>query len=243
MSGLPKVKINAIQFSRAMEALSILGGQMPEDYEIKNDCIYFSNNPNEEKYNYMEFRDNFISIIIEKNGFWYRWFTLIDVFGEIREKLDINSGSLIAVYFQVPHATTTSGFYLYNSRWGSPKIYSDVNNAKIIGPNDNQIVSLDDYYNLFVDYMRSKKRDNNNSLANNPEVIETIIKMYEKPIKNHVYHLNNDNQIWRFQKEKEYLLSNNDVRNKSDKLIKLNQTLKKYNYRKTARYNNNNRSY
>ena len=198
------------QLSRALEVLEILGGKLPDDYNISQKHITLSSELNTTSENYIEFDNNMIKIIIENNGHRYFWHSMLCKNGSFNEEFDIDYGRLSTVFFQSQLATTTSGFYLYNDTWGSPKIYSDVHNVSIGSGKKKQIFPIDYYFDVVTSYMKSKKTNYKNALVDDPIVIDTIIKMYENPIKQHVSNLTSNDQSWRFEIERKQILSNYD---------------------------------
>ena len=196
------------QISRMLEVLNILGGKLPEDCELVDGHIRLSNNPESSQENYMEFDDknNRAEIKLDNNGYHYYWFRKILKEGCANEELNIDCDKLTACFYQTSKATETSGFYLYNHAWGSPKIYSNINSTFIGYGEKKQVYSIDDYYDVFVSYMRSEK-EILSLIANKPEIIDIIIKMYERPIKQHISELKNNDQSWRFSVENSQIMA------------------------------------
>ena len=197
------------QISRMLEVLNILGGKLPENYELKEGKTILSNNPNSSQENYMEFDDEnkVVTITLANNGHHYYWVSRLLEEGDANEKLSIDYGKLIACFYQTSEATGTSCFYLYNHSWGSPKIHSNINSTCIGCGENKQTYSIDDYYDVFVSYMRSQK-ENLSFIANKPEIIDIIIKMYESPIQKHISELKNSDQSWRFSVENSRIMDN-----------------------------------
>lgn len=194
--------------TRALEVLKILGGKIPDNYDVNQGHITLLGKTKSK--NYMDIDNDIISMVFENNGHRYFWRGMFDEDGSYEEKLDIDYGCLTATFFTSPRVIHTSGFYLYNDIWGSPKIISDLDSVSI-GWGDNKIVCpIDQYYDVFSTYMNSKKSSAHH-LADNPDIIGTIVRMYETPIKKHVFDLKNNDQSWRFSKEKEKILSNYDT--------------------------------
>ena len=197
------------QISRMLEVLNILGGKLPENYKPRDRKTILSNNPNSSQENYMEFDDqnNRAEIMLDNNGHHYYWVSRLLEEGDVNEKLDIDYGKLTACFYQTSEATDTSCFFLYNDVWGSPKIHSNINSTFIGYGENKQTYSIDDYYDVFVSYMRSEK-GNLSLIANKPEIIDIIIKMYESPIQRHISDLKNSDQSWRFSVENSRIMDN-----------------------------------
>ena len=125
----------------------------------------------------------------------------------MRERFVVGNGALEAIFDQNPIATETSCFYLCSHEWGSPKIYSNLNNVFMGAGKKKQAFSIDEYYDVFVSYMKSKKEY---SLANDSTIVDMIINMFGRPIRQHVLDLKNRDQSWRFSREESNILSDYD---------------------------------
>ena len=197
------------EYSRLLEVLNILGAKLPEKYNVDNGRISLVENPNIESENYIDFHDkDMIKIIFQKDGLRYFWYRL-NCDGSIQEELDFDYGRLTATYFETNEATTTSGFYLSNDTWGSPKIYSDITSVSIGAGEKKKTFPIEDYYDVFTTYMNSKKMGYHNhcDLTDNPKVIDTIIRMFGRQIKDHVADLKSNDQSWRFESENKRIIA------------------------------------
>jgi hypothetical protein len=202
------------RLTRVMEVLNILGGELPNELPDKLDV----NNgeillPKTQKCINGEIGLEGIltSIILDNGKYRYHWHIMLCDNGSIQENLSIDYGNLEATFYTTNIATNTSGFYLYNDTWGSPKIYADLLNVEVYGRKD-QIYPVEEYFNVVTSYMKSKKTNGyyKNDLRDDPEVIDIILKLYEKPIKDHINYLKNIDQSWRFEAESKKIMENYD---------------------------------
>lgn len=198
------------RLTRVMEVLNILGGELPDELPNKLDA----NNgdillPKTEKCINGEIGLEGIltSIVLDNGKHRYHWYVMLCSNGSISENLSIDYGNLEATFYTTNIATNTSGFYLYNDTWGSPKIYADLLNVEVYGRKD-QIYPVEEYFNVVTSYMKSKKTNGyyKEDLRDDPEIIDIILKLYENPIKNHINYLKNNDQSWRFEAENQKIM-------------------------------------
>ncbi len=205
MSNHSMSDINEKQLVRAFEVARILGGNVPEDYVVKTGRIDLLSDSEKKQDDFIVCNGKTIQVKFHRNDHYYSWWSYYDDDVSIREILMIDYACLEAEYYQSEHATETSGFFLYNDWWGSPKIYCNLDRVSIDVEEKQQSFPFDYYYDLFVTYMKSKK--DGNALANNPEVVNTIIEIFGSLIQNHVRDLQSNDQSWRFEVEKMDILS------------------------------------
>ena len=207
MNNLPdkiETMVGSEQLSRLLDVLNILGVNTLEEMDITLDGSFHNLNPDKNKL--ITITKNMISMALKNSDYTYCWHSVICEDKSIDETFNIidnNYGDLVVKFFTTPYATTTSGFYLYNDVWGSPNIYSDIFNVTIGCKEKEQVFPIDDYFDIVDSCMKSKDKGfySEYNLTRDPKVGEIIIKMYEKPIKNLVYSLKNDDQSMRFLNE------------------------------------------
>ena len=188
------------QISRALEVLNILGGKLPENYEIKKGHHTLSGKTDEESENYIDFDDDSITIKLDNNGYHYSWKRVIEENETIREVLDINYGRFTANYFESQNETITSSFYLSKHSCGKIKIFSNIDSVWY-DIAEEKTVSIDDYYDLFVTYMSFDLEFSIKEFGHDQTATITIIKTFETPIKQLVSDLKNNKQNNRSQNE------------------------------------------
>ena len=194
---------------RALEVLKILGGEIPNNYDTNSEIIHILVNQEKNNNSYMKVRSDSIEIILENNDHRYHWSRFFDEGSDtVSEKFNVDYRDLSLEFFECDHATLTSGFYLYNGMWGSPKIHCSVNSVSIEDGESKEELPIESYYDAFLSYMESEKEGYGCALANDPVIIDIIVRMFEEPIKNHVSDLINNDQSWRFESEKETIQSN-----------------------------------
>ena len=202
--------VGSEQLSRLLDVLNILGVNTLEKMDISLDGSFHNLNPDKNKE--ITITKNMISMALKNSDYTYCWHSVICEDKSIDETFNIfdnNYGDLVVKFFTTPYATTTSGFYLYNDVWGSPKIYSDIFNVTIGCGEKEQVFPIDDYFDIVDSCMKNKDKGfySEYNLTRDPKVGEIIIKMYEKPIKNLVYSLKNDDQSMRFLNEESNIFS------------------------------------
>lgn len=219
MSNKTREEMKNEQLSRAIEVLNIWGEKLPEDFDINEKSLQPVKLQNSNSEISIGSDGDIIKIIFEKDKYRCYWYSVLCEDGTISEEFDVDYGSVTAVFFHTQEASLTSGFYLYNNVWGSPKIYADIDSVSIGAGNQKQVFPIDDYYDVFVSYMKSKKTNIDHAVADDPDVIDKIIELFGKPIKDHVSDLKNNDQNWRFENERKKILSYYD-----DEVNKANQT-------------------
>ena len=193
---------------RALEVLKILGGEIPKNYDVSSEIINIIVDRVKSNNNYMRISNDFTEILLENNGHRYHWNRF---FNENRdtviENFNVDYRNLSVEFFECEYATVTSGFFLYNDVWCSPKINSSIDSVSIWDGEVKEELPIESYYDVFSTYMKSKKDVYGCALANDPVVVDIIVKIFEKPIKEQVSDLINNDQSWRFKAEKESILS------------------------------------
>ncbi len=189
------------QLSRALNVLGLLGGELPEQFGMQDGVIVL-NNQDENTRNQMSFGSNTIRITLGRDKYKYSWSRNIgdDI---IEEQLYSHYYDLNAVFSQEKKATTTSVFYLTSQCWGSPKITCDIFNVTNGSGDDSNVPPVSEYYNVIFAYLKGLVKSNDI----NPVIIGTIIKVFEDPIKKHVFDLMNNDQSWRFDYENSKIVS------------------------------------
>ena len=189
------------RFSRALEVLEILGGKLPENFEIKKGRIVLDPFFN----SYIDFSSDSMSIKFRVNGYDYYWHDTVFDNGSTQDELSINNDNLFVEFFTNKIASQTSNLYLCIAVWSSLKFISDTDKVSFNG----ETFPLDEYYDRFVSYMNILVESgiNPNSKARNKEVADIIIKVYEKPIKRLVQSLKDGDQTWRFENERNSILN------------------------------------
>ena len=202
------------RLARALEVLTALGAKIPEDFEInwhsfpnisnkKSGTIDLLNSQRDRKDNFLGFNDYSINIEFNKNSHRYNWRYHTDSQEIKHETLDINNGDLNVIFDQIPKATTTSSLFIYNDYWSSPRFKSDISDVSIFDKEETKI-PIDNYFDMFASFIKKEKGDYYlPRIMENSEVVDTILKIFESPIKSFVNDLKNNDVDCRFVKENE----------------------------------------
>ena len=199
--------VNEVLLNRMREVFEILGVELPDDIEMKKGRISLSGikvlKPNS---HIQIYNDNYISFLLESNYFRYLWSACILSDGSYQE--EFNNNSFDTVFFQTKDATITSGFYLYDHMWGSPKIYCNLDNVTIYyGRNELKSYQVDDYLFVVENYLRDKDSSYKRNYPISSKEIDIILKIFGNLIENHVQDLKTNDQSWRFSNERKKIIS------------------------------------
>ena len=175
-----------------------------------------------------EFNNNLQKLSFKRNGLFYNWI----IYNNGSERLNIrvdnkNNSGMTVVFNRENEGLITSNLWIY-AKYRSPVIYSYIYDVVLKDDyhrDTNKKATIDEYHDFFVQLLGDKCF--NYAIPDtlkNDEIINIIKQLFKSPIMKLVSELNNTNQIWRFEKERNSILDEYDsekrtAKNKLDEAI------------------------
>lgn len=219
------------RLNRVLEISDILGANFPNNFSIiLNDKITFFSSKD---LNCLESKDNndLLSYVEDDTIFNWNKTSSSETFSIIKDKVH----KLSVSFNKVNEGINTSNMVI-KAIFDYPVIHSYITNveSKDSFENFDKNLPIDEYYNLFKELLfNDTYRNNISNYLDKDEILNMILKVFERPINDLVFDIKNNNQSARYIEQRiivnrDHYRKLKDIKNELNKAI--NEAKKVYNY-------------